>query len=204
MAATTTAPLNGSQQLSEEELRISAATFKRLHPRTYLERFLSSHVREDGRSFPGWRRVSVVPGAISSADGSALVRWGNTTVVASIKAEVAPPGGLHAAGSGTTGWLVPNVEITPMSSSRTRPGAPSEEAQTIADRLSTLLTSSGKPVLDPRALAIAQDVAAWCLYLDVSVISHDGNVSNAAALAALGALRNSTYFQYFLLSSTDH
>lgn len=184
---------NSTPGLSEDELRISAATFKRLHPRTYLERFLASRAREDGRSFGSWRRVSVVPSAVSSAHGSCMVRWGATTVVASVKGEIAPPSGLHAAGSSTAGWLVPNIEITPMSSSRTRPGAPSDEAQVIADRLASLLTLPSRPVLDPRALAIAQDVAAWCLYLDVSVISHDGNVANAAALAALGALRNSAY-----------
>lgn len=36
-----------------------AATFQRLHPKVYLERFLAENVRPDGREFNEWREVSV-------------------------------------------------------------------------------------------------------------------------------------------------
>lgn len=38
-----------------------------------------------------WRRCSSNAGSISTADGSALVRLGNTTVVCGVKAEIAEP-----------------------------------------------------------------------------------------------------------------
>ena len=91
----------------------SSDIFQRLHPRVYLERFLAEHVRPDGRPFNVARDVAVnvgvsatsacfyatpytflnpkITGSISTADGSALVRLGNTTVVCGVKAEIAEP-----------------------------------------------------------------------------------------------------------------
>ena len=92
----------------------SSDIFQRLHPRVYLERFLAEDVRPDGRPFNVARDVAVnvgvsaasacsyaapvflfstpkITGSISTADGSALVRLGNTTVVCGVKAEIAEP-----------------------------------------------------------------------------------------------------------------
>lgn len=88
--------------------RLKALTFQRLHPRTYLERLLAEEVRPDGRLSKEWRDTSVnlgtpvtvslsytfsfsCQGSISTADGSALVRLGETTVVCGVKAEIAEP-----------------------------------------------------------------------------------------------------------------
>lgn len=196
MAAAASGSLNGTANLgagklaAEEQLDLSTTTFKRLHPRTYLERFLSSHIREDGRSFSSWRPTSIVSGAISSADGSCLVRLGVTTVVAGIKAEIAKPDAARGPQGSERGWLVPNIESGPLSSARGRPGPPTEEAQIVCDRLTEILTSTSRPILDATSLCIEKDIAAWCLYLDITVISNDGNVLDAAVLAAVGALQN--------------
>src|SRR5262249_21674431 len=96
--------MNKSEQ---DELR--ALAFQRLHPRTYLERFLQEKVRPDGRGPDDWRDIAInvggwfgffpclswsrtnLAGSISTADGSALVRLGDTTVVCGVKAEIAEP-----------------------------------------------------------------------------------------------------------------
>ena len=87
---------------------LKAAIFQRLHPRVYLERFVAEKVRPDGRQFDEWRDVSINvgtcsqfyltrflsmawKGSISTANGSALVRMGHTTVVCGVKAEIAEP-----------------------------------------------------------------------------------------------------------------
>lgn len=41
-------------------------TFRRLHPRTYLERFLAEDIRPDGRGIGDFRDVSVNIGTSSS------------------------------------------------------------------------------------------------------------------------------------------
>lgn len=88
-----------------------AAAYKRLYPRKYLARFLQEDQRSDGRSVHGWRDVAInvgecvlmcsqlatyhrfsqLTGAISTANGSALVRLGDTTIICGIKAEIAQP-----------------------------------------------------------------------------------------------------------------
>lgn len=87
-----------------------AAIYRRLHPKAYLERFLVEKFRPDGRELDEWRDISVnvgesmqkpsalliliifLPlGSISTTDGSALVRLGNTTIICGIKAEIAEP-----------------------------------------------------------------------------------------------------------------
>jgi len=55
MSTTTTAT---SVLSPAEQEALKAATFQRLHPRVYLERFLSENVRPDGRPLDGWRDVS--------------------------------------------------------------------------------------------------------------------------------------------------
>ncbi|PWZ02431.1 hypothetical protein BCV70DRAFT_198713 [Testicularia cyperi] len=159
-----------------------ATTFKRLHPKAYLSRFLDDAIREDGRRLTSFRDTTVLLGSISTADGSAFIRIGNTSCVAAVKAEVAVPQ-LSRPGEG---YLIPNVELPAVCSSRFKPGAPGTEAQILTDRLLGFLNSSN--VLDRQQLCIEPGRAAWCLYLDISFICFDGNAIDAAVLAAMSAL----------------
>ena len=56
-----------------------------------MERFLAEQVRPDGREAEEWRDIFVHVGSISTADGSAVVRLGETTIVCGVKAEIAEP-----------------------------------------------------------------------------------------------------------------
>lgn len=67
-------------------------------------------MRPDGRGLDGFRRCTVAMGEIGTADGSAIVRLGETAVIAGIKAEIANP----PIDSPDTGWLVPNVTLPRM------------------------------------------------------------------------------------------
>ena len=69
----------------------NAQIFQRLHPKAYLERFLAERVRPDGREAEEWRDLIVHVGSISTANGSAVVRLGETTIVCGVKAEIAEP-----------------------------------------------------------------------------------------------------------------
>ena len=70
---------------------LNAQIYQRLHPRAYFERFLAEQVRPDSREAEEWRDIFVHVGSISTADGSALVRLGETTIVCGVKAEIAEP-----------------------------------------------------------------------------------------------------------------
>jgi exosome complex component RRP43 len=86
MASSTTASLAASPAFT-----FSASTFQKLHPTEYFRKFVSQGVRPDGRLLNSFRPTTVHQGVITTANGSAMVRIGGTTVVCGIKAEVAEP-----------------------------------------------------------------------------------------------------------------
>ncbi|KAM5542397.1 hypothetical protein V8D89_003856 [Ganoderma adspersum] len=167
-----------------EQDALKALTFQRLHPKTYLERFLAENVRPDGREFDEWRDISVNVGSISTADGSALVRLGSTTVVCGVKAEIAEP----ELDKPKEGFLVPNLDLPAICSPKFKPGPPTDEAQVLSDRLNDVLISSG--VVSPGSLCIEPGKAAWVLYVDATCINYDGNAFDATLLAMVAALKN--------------
>ncbi|KAG6887911.1 hypothetical protein C0992_010261 [Termitomyces sp. T32_za158] len=181
---------------------LKASVFQRLHPRVYLERFLAENFRPDGRVPDAWRDVNLNVGvcvrgdlqpteermgSISTADGSALVRLGNTTVVCGVKAEIAEPE-LDREGEG---FLVPNLDLPAMCSPKFKPGPPTEEAQVVSDRLNEVLVASGILPLD--SLCIHHGKSVWVLYVDATCINYDGNVFDATLLAMVAALKNSQF-----------
>ncbi|KZT70290.1 hypothetical protein DAEQUDRAFT_744783 [Daedalea quercina L-15889] len=182
---TESAPSTSAASTSKAEQDVlRAATFQRLHPRVYLERFLAENVRPDGREFHEWREVSVNVGSISTADGSALVRLGNTTVVCGVKAEIAEP----ELDSPEDGFLVPNLDLPAICHPRFKPGPPTEEAQVLSDRLNEVLVTSG--VIPTKSLCIEPGKAIWVLYVDATCINYDGNAFDATLLAMVAALKN--------------
>ena len=60
MAASAATSARASSSLSQsEEDALKVAVFQRLHPRTYLERFLAENIRPDKRLCDGFRDVHV-------------------------------------------------------------------------------------------------------------------------------------------------
>ncbi|KAF9458465.1 ribosomal protein S5 domain 2-type protein [Collybia nuda] len=168
----------------QEQEALKASIFQRLHPRIYLERFLSENIRPDGRDFDVWRDVFVNVGSITTADGSALVRLGNTTIVCGVKAEIAEPELDRA----LEGFLVPNLDLPAICSPKFKPGPPTEEAQVLSDRLNEVLLASG--MLPLSSLCIHPGKAAWVLYVDATCINYDGNAFDATLIAMVAALKN--------------
>ncbi|KAI5121183.1 hypothetical protein M0805_005984 [Coniferiporia weirii] len=163
---------------------LQAETFRRLHPRTYLERFLNEGFRPDRRETEDWRDVSVNVGSISTADGSALVRLGDTTVVCGVKAEIAEP----ELDSPDIGFIVPNLDLPAICSPKFKPGPPVDEAQVLSERLYDALISAGTIPLS--SLCIHPGKSVWVLYVDATCINYDGNAFDAALLAMVAALKN--------------
>ncbi|TCD64232.1 hypothetical protein EIP91_004334 [Steccherinum ochraceum] len=177
-------PSTSKQASDAEEIALKAATFRRLHPKLYLERFLAENVRPDGRAFGEWRDVSLNVGSISTADGSALVRMGDTTIVCGVKAEIAEP----ELDRPEHGFLVPNIDLPALCSPKFKPGPPTEEAQVLSERLNEVLVAAD--VIPTTSLCIQSGKSAWVLYVDATCINYDGNVFDAALLAMVAALRN--------------
>ena len=69
----------------------SFEVFHRIQPHEYLRRFLEHNLRPDGRLLERFRKTLITTRSISTANTSAMVRLGGTTVVCGIKAEVCEP-----------------------------------------------------------------------------------------------------------------
>ncbi|PVF99752.1 hypothetical protein CPB86DRAFT_730807 [Serendipita vermifera] len=160
------------------------STYQRLHPQAYLQSFLAENLRPDGRALTECRKLQISQGSIKTANGSSLVRLGETTIVCGVKAEVAEP----ELDSPTSGFIVPNVEISAICSPRFKPGPPSEDAQVLSSRLYQAIVKSD--IIPPASLCIQPGKAVWVLYIDAVCINYDGNAFDATLLAMQVALGN--------------
>ncbi|KAI9322834.1 exosome complex exonuclease RRP43-like protein [Dichotomocladium elegans] len=161
----------------------SYEVFSRIQPHEYLRRFLDQNIRPDGRTPTRFRKTLITTNTIATADASAMVRLGGTTIVCGIKAEVCEP---HVERP-DEGYLVPNVELSPMCSPRFRPGPPSEKAQVISEFIHQLFQKSD--IFPLSALCIEPGKAAWVLYADIVCLNYDGNILDASLLALMSALQ---------------
>uniref|UniRef100_A0A8D3B9L0 Exosome complex component RRP43 n=1 Tax=Scophthalmus maximus TaxID=52904 RepID=A0A8D3B9L0_SCOMX len=161
-----------------------AAGFKTVEPLEYHRSFLKENCRPDGRELSEFRTTTLNIGSISTANGSALVKFGNTTVMCGIKAELANPT-VETPGKG---YIVPDVDLPPLCSSRFRPGPPGEQAQAASQFIADVIESSG--VIQTEDLCIDRGKLCWVLYCDMMCLDYDGNLLDACIVALLAALKN--------------
>uniref|UniRef100_A0A665VNQ5 Ribosomal RNA-processing protein 43 n=1 Tax=Echeneis naucrates TaxID=173247 RepID=A0A665VNQ5_ECHNA len=109
---------------------------------------------------------------------------GNTTVICGIKAELANPT-VEAPGKG---YIVPNVDLPPLCSSRFRPGPPGEQAQAASQFVADVIESS--ELIQTEDLCIERGKLCWVLYCDLMCLDYDGNLLDACIMALLSALKN--------------
>lgn len=57
-----------------------------IHPIKYYRNYIAHEIRPDGREFEAFRPIRINVKSIGTADGSAIVKLGNTTVICGIKA----------------------------------------------------------------------------------------------------------------------
>ena len=160
--------------------------YRTLQPSEFYLQHISVGVRPDGRGLAERRPLSTSMGNIRTADGSSVVKLGSTTVVCGVKAELAPP----KAEEPDVGYLIPNISLPPMCSSMYKPGPPSIEAQSTAQFLVTVLTTSG--CVKPENLCIIPGKLVWVLYIDLVCLDYSGNVMDVAVTALTAALKTVT------------
>ncbi|XP_078436055.1 3'-5'-exoribonuclease family protein isoform X2 [Wolffia australiana] len=162
------------------EMEVEA--YRRLFPLPFYERHLVESVRPDGRPLSSARETSIAVGAVTTADGSALVKTGETTMLAAIKLEVMSP----SRESPDEGSLVIDFHMPPICSPTVRPGRPAELAPVISQQLSDVITRS--KVINQKDLSLISGKAAWLAYLDVYCLNADGSLFDVALLSAIAAL----------------
>lgn len=155
-----------------------------IHPIKYYRDYLEHDIRPDGRDLMKFRPIILNIDSIGTADGSSIVKIGNTTVVCGIKAELAVP----KATATDSGFIVPNIELTPLCSPKYRPGPPAEDAQILSQCLLDVINNSG--MIDLKELCVTKEKLVWTLYCDLACLDHDGAVLDAAIVALVAALKS--------------
>lgn len=142
--------------------------------------------RLDGRGADDYRPVSVEPGFVVTADGSALARIGQTTVLAGIKLEPGKP----FPDTPNAGVLTTNAELIPLSSPSFEPGPPHPRAIEVSRVVDRAIRAA--ETIDLTRLCVTPGEKTWVCYVDLHVLDHSGNIMDTASLAALGALTHAT------------
>lgn len=143
---------------------------------------LSTGTRVDGRKLDQYRKANIRVGVYEKADGSAIVSLGNTVVVAGIKLETGEP----FPDTPNEGVLAVNLELLPHASPSFEPGPPDENAIEMARIVDRGIRESKS--IKSSELCIVPGKKVWIVYVDISAMDHDGNIVDAAGLAAMAAL----------------
>lgn len=149
----------------------------------YVRDLIAKGKRADERGFLQYRNITVEKGAVPSAEGSARVHLGMTQVLVGIKMDIGKP----FPDRPEEGVLSTNAELLPMASPTFEPGPPSPESIELARVVDRGIRSSN--AIDLPSLFIEPE-KGWTTFVDIYVLDHDGNMFDAAALAAMAAIEN--------------
>ncbi|MBU5557980.1 MAG: exosome complex protein Rrp42 [Candidatus Aenigmatarchaeota archaeon] len=149
---------------------------------SYVRKLVEEKVRIDGRNFDQFREIKIETGVIENAEGSARVRIGNTMVIAGIKADVHEP----YPDTPNEGFIVVDCEMVPFASPEYEPGPPSPESVELARVVDRGIRESGS--INTEKLCLIPGELVWGIHIDLHVLDNDGNLIDAAALAAIAAL----------------
>lgn len=158
--------------------------------RQTISSLLEKKTRIDGRKLDEYRELQVIPGCIPRAEGSALVKLGNTTVLVGVKVEVGTP----FPDTPDQGVLMVNAEFVPLASPTFEPGPPDENAIELARVIDRSLRELG--VVDLSKLVIKPGEKVWCVWVDIYVLNHDGNLYDASSIAVMAALLSTRMPKY--------
>ena len=156
----------------------------RLERKTVID-LVARGKRIDERNLESYRQIQIQIGLIEKANGSAQVRLGKSRVLAGIKIETGEP----FPDTPDEGVLTVNAELVPLASPTFEAGPPSETAIELSRVVDRGIRES--KAVDLKSLVIQKGKKVQVVYVDIYVLDHDGNLIDAAAMAALGALVNS-------------
>ena len=138
-------------------------------------------IRHDGRTPDQPREVRITTGSQQSAEGSALIEMGNTSVLCAASVEEEVPRWMRGRGSG---WVTAEYDMLPRATSSRR--------RRDRDSGGTASRSQEIQRLIGRSLRAATDLPAMgerAIYLDCDVLQADGGTRTAAITGACVALR---------------
>ena len=149
--------------------------------RDVLSAALKTGRRADNRGMYDYRKISIQPGILQNAEGSAIASIGRTQVMAGIKFDIATP----FPDRPNEGVLSTSADLLPLASDLFEAGPPGDDAIELARVVDRGIRSSN--AIDLKSFFL-EEGKVLSLYLDIYVLDHDGNLIDASSLAAMSAL----------------
>ena len=153
----------------------------------FQKELISKGKREDGRGLTDYRDFSAEVGIIENGNGSARVKLGDTEIIAGVKFSVGTP----YPDSPDEGMFMVSMDLNPLSSPDYEPGPPKPAAIEISRVVDRAIRES--KTLDFKDLSIVEGEAAWMCSIDIYPINADGNLYDAAVIAAYLALKDAKF-----------
>ncbi|NVM03201.1 MAG: exosome complex protein Rrp42 [Candidatus Helarchaeota archaeon] len=150
--------------------------------KSHINSLVKKNQRIDGRDFLEYRKISLETGVILKAEGSARVRIGKTEIIAGIKISLGPP----FPDTPDRGVITVNAELTALASPVFEPGPPNENSVEVARVVDRGIRHS--VIVDYSKLCLIPGKQVFIIFIDLYVMSYDGNMFDAGTLAAVAAL----------------
>lgn len=150
--------------------------------RDYITKLAEQGKRIDGRSFDQYRTIEIETNVVNKAEGSARVKIGNTQVLCGIKMDIGEP----FSDTPSTGVMSTAAEFVPLASPDFESGPPRQDAIELARVVDRGVRES--QVIQLEKLCISSGEKVWLVFIDIHILDYDGNLFDAASLAALAAL----------------
>ncbi|XP_056136647.1 exosome complex component RRP45 isoform X2 [Lampris incognitus] len=147
--------------------------------RDFLLKGIAEKKRLDGRQTYDYRRLKITFG---TDYGCCFVDLGNTRVMAQVSGELIVP----KENRPNEGMMFFNLELSPMASPSFEMGRQSDLLVTLNRQLERCLRNSR--CMDTESLCVISGEKVWQIRVDVHILNHDGNLMDAASIAAITAL----------------
>lgn len=150
--------------------------------RDSVAHLIASGKRADARKFDEMRKIEIIPGFAERAEGSCLVKLGDTQVLVGVKLDVGEP----YPDQPNSGVLISGAELSPLASPDFRSGPPDQESIEVARVVDRGIRES--KMIDFDKLCIEEGEKVWSVLIDVHLLDYAGNMFDAATIAAVKAL----------------
>ena len=151
--------------------------------RDYLNELALKDQRADGRKADEMRPLTITANAIGTADGSAMVLMGKTRLFVGVKVATGAPFGDRP----KDGVIITSAELVPIASPTFEVGPPSMASIEVARVVDRGIRES--KMIELADLCIEEGKKVWMINIDIHVVDYDGNLFDAANIAAVTALK---------------
>ncbi|CAG2163196.1 unnamed protein product [Oppiella nova] len=159
---------------------------KLLQPFQYINQFLKNNIRSDGRKFDDFRPVLLNCDSVGTADGSAMIRFGNSAVIAGITAAVIEP----KVETPDEGYVEISVRLPALCSAKYCMTDSTNDALVLTQTLKDVLKQS--KLIDVKKLCILEAKFAWSLNIELICLNNAGNLVDLCVSAIVAALQSCT------------